>query len=167
MGISAMPMINIDAQKTKSISQHVAQPGKVARKMARKMKSEGWNPIGGLPIDAVLQKHYDLLAAEGSSAVSLEGYAEARQLNAAIRMAQNNAIIQYAQMMGTQIDGRTLTEISSISTNETKSATKYDATFISKVQQMVKAVKPTMAFYHQKNDGVYVVRAFYIGKSVE
>lgn len=147
--------------------QQEAAPAKVskaAKKMARKMQKEGWKPLGGEPIDMALQRHYDQLAAAGTGAVAVEGYAEARQLNTAIRMAQTNATIQYAQMMGTEIDGRTLTEISNLTTGEAKSASKFDATYISRVQQLVKALRPSVSFYYQKKDGTYVVRGFYIGK---
>ena len=131
--------------------------------MARHMKKEGWNVMGGQPLDLTLQQHYDQLASN-DGCVTVEGHAESELLNIAIQMARNNAAIQIAQMMGTQIDGRALTEIMNLQTDTAKSASKYEAAFISKVQQYVRNMKTGATFYRQRTDGIYEVKVFCISK---
>jgi len=141
------------------------QVSKTARKMGKHLEKQGWQPMGGLPIAEALQQHYDLLAAEGRNAVNVEGHGEAKSLNAAIRMAQSNATIQYAQMMGTQVDGRALIDIMNQQGGDNASSTtKYDATYVTRVRQLVKDLRPSVSFYYQRKDGTYEVRGFYVGK---
>ena len=136
---------------------------KEVKKVAKTMKDEGWQVVNGngKSIKEALDVHYQALG-QNSNLMPIEGVAKARELNQAIRKAQNYAARQYASMMETKVEGTTQTQISDSSGEENSDQIELSANFQSTTAQTVKSLTPTVMFYRTMSNGWVEVRAFYL-----
>ena len=135
---------------------------KECKKSVKQLKKEGWTVNGvSQSLDNAMEAHYAVYEKAGKDAFVIEGHAQGKSLSVAVSKAMNDAARQYASMQESEIEGRTLIEMTNETSDEASTNTKMNASYVSSTRQKVKAFTPTVTLYRQQN-GNYEVKALYV-----
>ena len=135
---------------------------KECKKAVKQLKKEGWSVNGvSQSLDNAMEAHYAVYEKVGKDGFVIEGHAQGKSLSVAVSKAMNDATRQYASMQESEIEGRTMIEMTNELSDEASTNTKMDASYVSSTRQRVKAFTPTVTLYRQQN-GNYEVKILYV-----
>lgn len=157
------PVYADNLQKSLDKSLQKAQKKEMKQKM-KEYKKGGYEILGSRTMEVALLKHYGKLAELGDAGSVFEGYAaNTKSKNTAEQMAMNNAVIKYAQMAGSSVKGRVVSDIFADGTGDDSEFEKFYAAYERLVEQKVKNVlTPSYSVIRKNADDTYEIQSFFI-----
>lgn len=140
---------------------------KECKTVCKRLKSEGWNVYGSMKnLDDAVKEHYRLLQEGGDSVMTLVGTAKGKTVNNVVRMATNDASVQYAALKGSDVDGRAISQVSTRKTDslEVVNEETFDAIYRTRIEQQVKSLSPDLTLTRTLQDGNIEVQSYFIVK---
>lgn len=161
--IVAMPVASVYAGPVDKKTEK--QMRKQCKKKTKELKKAGWEILGSaLTLEGALQKHFDTLIQEGDDAIEIFGTSSrVKSKNAGVQNAINNAVITYAQMQGSDIKGRLVTDGLVNPDDPDSEMDKFYSAYERTVQQEIKnAMRPSYQLIRRNADGTYEIEVYYI-----
>ncbi|MBR1733148.1 MAG: hypothetical protein IJ729_05350 [Alloprevotella sp.] len=128
---------------------------KECQRFTKQLTQEGWTVWGSTAsLKAAANAYFQQLEQAAGEASPLEARAEEASANAAVRRAMNNAVVQYALLQESHIEGTTQTRIVTEGGGEdATSSNTFDASYRSSTAQRVKALKPALSLVRKLPNG--------------
>lgn len=127
-------------------------------------KKKGYEIMGSRTLDVALAKHYQKLAELGENGQEYYGYStKTKSKNLGEQAAFNNATIKYAQLAGSTVKGRILSDNSVDMVANEGEFEKFFSIYERLVEQKVKNVmQHSYSVIKDNGDGTYEVQSFFI-----
>ena len=153
---------NVYADNSKDYQKALNKEKKEKMKEYKKGK---WELFGSSrTLEVALLKHYDMLEASGEDTQEISGtVTKCKSKNVGKQMAVNNACISYAQMAGSELKGRILSDISADASEGTNEFDHFYSAYERLVQKEIRnEMKESYTIIRTNNDGTYEMMVFFI-----
>ena len=154
--------VNVYAGSDKN---HAKALNKERKEKMKEYKKGKWELFGSSrTLEVVLLKHYDMLEANGEDAFEVTGtVTKCKSKNVGKQMAVNNACISYAQMAGSELKGRILSDISANGTDTSGEFDHFYSAYERLVQKEIRGeMKESYTIIRSNNDGTYEMMVFFV-----
>ena len=131
----------------------------------KEYKKGKWELFGSSrTLEVALLKHYNMLEADGEDTQEIVGTAtHFKSKNVGKQMAVNNACIAYANMAGSSLKGRVVSDMSGDGSDATGEFDHFYAAYERLVQKEIKnEMKESYTVIRSNNDGTYELMLFFI-----
>lgn len=140
-----------------------AQKKEVKEKM-KEYKKKGYEIMGSRTMEVELNKHFLKLNELGEDGYVFEGISSrTKSKNLGQQMAINNATVKYAQMAGSTVKGRVVSDGFADAADASGEFDKFYAAYERLVEQKVKhTLIPSYSVIKTNDDGTYEILAYFI-----
>lgn len=129
----------------------------------KEYKKDNWKVLGSRTMEVSLASHYDKLNSLGDDGKEFEGTARAKSINNAKQMALNNAVITYAQMAGSSLKGRVVSDMNANGVDPDAEFDNFYAAYERLVEKEIRnEMEPSFSVIHDNPDGTHDVRSYFI-----
>ena len=151
-----------DAAGNKQLEK--AQKKEMKTKM-KEYKKEGWKLFGSTrTLEVALLTHYDKLNNLGDDGYEVAGVATSfKSKNIGKQMAANSACVTYAQMAGSTLKGRVVSDMSGNGTDGAEEFEHFYAAYERLVEKEIKnEMNESFSIIKENADGTYELQTYYI-----
>ena len=132
---------------------------KECKQVCNQLKKDGWKVYGSSqPLETFMDDYNRRQDKE--DLVSIIGCGSAESINIAIRKATNHAIVQYANMKGSHIQGRVTTEMH----NQGGGGESIGSGSVTSISQAVKSLGQSFTLTRQLHNNTIEARIYYLVK---
>lgn len=138
---------------------------KEKKEKLKEYKKGKWELFGSSrTLEVALLKHYDMLETMGEDTQEIVGtVTKCKSKNVGKQMAVNNACISYAQMAGSTLKGRVLSDMSADASDAANEFDHFYGAYERLVQKEIKGeMKESYSVIRSNNDGTYEIMVFFV-----
>lgn len=130
----------------------------------KEYKQGNWEVLGSYTLEMALTKHYERMEKMGDDVQEYIGISTAtKSKNTGKQMALNAAMTEYANMAGTELQGKVASDMNASGTDPDTEFENFYAAYKRNVQAEIKGeMQHSFSIMRPNGDGTYEVRSFFL-----